>query len=708
MAYTIRTRENSLSASSITNNLFGPDSGHWRQLAVLLRRAPDMAEEFLRRPSPAFIPPKAIVDEIMASASQKGLTELADKHLLSGLLLTPKAKRDLWPVDGRDLAGRCLNGIDQDTVLACSWIQVPLLVIHGATGRIIRMLVGWLPDSLSCRCVGAPLPEKQTAGLIHAAFRLAAGSHGFIYWFLQQASEPPVQGASLGLPTALAVRLLLESRPWPEALYATGSVEADGNILPVAHIKEKYHVAGADCRFFLMPRGDDILESASRKKHICTTFKDACFAVDLYGRGIPPDKAALCQACRYSIRELLFHFHTLPLSLLEAGPYRQFLRQASEDPEHYLESLHSCLRQCSHDRQRGRLLAELFLPEHIIRITGRSPHLDFAAFNWSLACIGYYNHSGRVDESMRWRSLADRMRSMVEPEEIGKLMNHGFVAERFNRYDFRPELPSEFAAFLAMEEERQAGFPGSNYLLGALYGTLAQNDGFCGPVRLSSLLEMTRKAEDAFGRKYHREKERLLNYRMYAFLDSGKTGEAMSLMNRYLGLGESSDPDDWFLKVGNLLKSKNVNAPFKAALILRLLDDIGYDPNRMDVLALISVIQRKIFHPWQLIALNLGRIIADGNQREEAEELLRHGLRICFSGGDTLRPMGLLPLAELHAAGRAKKQDYRQTEEIRAWLAATTALNSSHFSPILSLTDPEVLLDCIMKERGALFRFSYR
>ncbi len=697
-----------MSASSFTNNLFGPDNGHWRQLAVLLRRAPDMAGEFLRRPPPVAIPPKAILDEIIASASQNGLTELSDKHLLSGLLLTPKEKRYLWPVAGRDLAGRCLNGIDPDTAFDCSWIQVPLPVIQGKKGRIVWMLVGRHPDSRSCRCVGAPVPEEQTVMCIHAAFRLGGGMHGFIYWFLQQAGEPSVQGVSMGLPAALAASLLLQSRPWPDGLYATGAAGPGGAILPVAHKEEKYHAVKADCRFFLMPASGEHFEFLSREVHTCTTFADACFAVDLYGCGITADRAAVYQACRYSIRDLLSHFHDLPAPFLDTEHCGQLLRQAAEDSQQYLEPLCSCLRQCSYDRKRGRLIAGLFSPETISGIAEHTPQLVFEAFNWCLACIGYYNHSGRVDESMRWTSFATRMQSMVEPEEIGKLLNHGFVAQRFNRYDFRPEPTSELANFLAMEEQKHAAFSGSNYLLGALYGTLAQNDGFCGPARLSSLLEMTSKAEEAFGRKNYREKARLRNYRMYAFLDSGKTEEAMALMNGYLGLVESSGPDDWFREVGNLFKSKNVKAPFKAALILRLLAAIRYESNRADILEFMPVIQSKTSHPWQLIALNLGRIMSAGNRQEEAEELLRHCLRICLAGGDTMRPMALPALAELDAAGRAKKQDYELTEKIRAWLAATDSLKSSHFSTILELTDCENLLHQVKKERRVLFPFSYR
>ena len=100
--------------------------------------------------------------------------------------------------------------------------------------------------------------------------------------------------------------------------------------------------------------------------------------------------------------------------------------------------------------------------------------------------------------------------------------------------------------------------------------------------------------------------------------------------------------------------------------------------------------------------------MSDGNHREEEDVLLRHGLKICLSGGDTLRPMGLLLLSELHGSDLAGKHDYGQALEIRSWLAETDSLLSSHFATILDLTDPEVLLDQVEENRAPLFPFSYR
>jgi hypothetical protein len=301
------------------------------------------------------------------------------------------------------------------------------------------------------------------------------------------------------------------------------------------------------------------------------------------------------------------------------------------------------------------------------------------------------------------------MKSMVDHEEIGNCLNHEFVAERFNRFDFRPESVPEFDAFLTLEEKRQAIFSSSNYQLGAMYGTLTQNFGFCGPACLQSLLKTADRAEDAFGRKYRREKQRLTNYRIYGFLDNGSTEQATSLVNGYLNLTPLAGPDDWFAEIKkNLLTSGDIDSTFKAALILRVLADTGYRPNAIISPEYSTVVLKQTAHPWQFISLNLGRILLSAEKPDPAEDLFRHSLRICSAGGDTMRPMGLLALAELHAAGLVDKQDYRNTLEITRWLADEAPLHTNHFRIILAPTTADILLETVMKNRSVLFPFSYR
>jgi hypothetical protein len=677
---------------------------HWHQLAILLRQEPDVAQSLLRRPPPPGIPTERSIADITASARQQNLTELLAKHLLSGFLLTPEDRQPQWPISAADTVEDLFSGTGQKILQALSWIQIPILAVQGTRGRIIFMMSGLLPDSSGCYAVGQPTPDSRTADAVSRACRVGGWEQGVVYWFLQPDDEQPVQGNSLGLPIALGLDLLLASVSWPEGLYATGGLDPDGTIVPVDHILEKYRSAAFSCRLFLAPADSALPRDPARPIHGCADFDDACFTARLYSNGISAADILLYQACWISERNFFYHFHELPPAMLTSDRARYFYQQVQAEPDIFLELLGRSFSKCSHDQLRGKIMADLFSPENIQALATRSSSHAFAAFNWCLAVLAFHNHCGQVSASRSWRSCAETLRSMVDLKEINRFINHSFVDRRFNRYDFRPDPTPELAAVLKQEENKQKVYPGSNGLLGSLYGTLAQNFGFCGPAHLASLLEMTDRSRQAFGRKYQLETQRLINYEIYAFLDSARLEDAVQLTAKYLGLDASSRPEDWFKQMEVSLFSE----PFKAALVLRLLSEIGYTPAGSWITGSIPLICRHHGHPWQLIALNLGRMAVTAHRLEDGELLLRHSLRICQADSETMLPMGLLALAELHAAALARAEDYSTARAIRIWLKETTYLNGDHFQPILELTAGEELLDEVKRKRSRLFPFSYR
>jgi hypothetical protein len=667
-----------------------------------------MAESLLRRPPPPAIPSKKCITEITVSAKQHDLTELLEKHLLSGFLLTPREQQNQWPLSARDVASRLFPDADQKFLQADPWLQVPVLAVQGKNGRVVSMMLGQLPDSTDCHAIGSPAPDSRTAEAVCGACRIAGWSRGVVYWFLQQGEEQPIRGNSLALPIALGLELLRRSTSWPEGLYVTGGLEPDGSIVPIDHVREKYRTVAPSCRLFLAPSETALSRTTDQPIHACTNFDDACFTAVLYSGGTTAADILLYQACWISEHNFFHHFHELPLSMVNSDRACDFYRRVQAEPEEYLALLSRCFSRCSHDRQRGQIMADLFTPERIQGLAGRSTSYDFSAFNWCLAALAFHNHCGQVTESRRWSSCAETLRAMVDPKEINRFINHSFVDCRFNRYDFRPHPTPELTAVLEQEEKKQKVYPGSNALLGALYGTLAQNFGFCGPAHLDSLLEMTDRARQAFGRKYQHETERLLNYEIYGYLDSGGLEQARQLTVKYLGLDQSCGPDEWLQQAKMLLTVTDLSGPFRVALVMRLLSEIGYKPSPSHITGSISMICRQHGHPWQLIALNFGRMAATTDHLEDASLLLRHSLRICLADSDTMRPMGLLALAELHTAGLAGGDDYRKAQQIRLWLTQTDWLNTTHFQPILELRDSEELLHGVNLERNRLFPFSYR
>ena len=671
--------------------------------------APDMARSLLQRPPPPGIPAESSITQLLESARRQGLTELLEKHLLSGFLMTPKEKQDQWRLPVQDIFRRLFPDTDPVLLRTGQWFHVPILAVQGKNARIVTMMTGLLPDDSGCRGIGSPLPAVRTAEAVQRAHRVAGMARAALYWFLQEKNEKPVQGTSLALPVALAFRLYRDSSlAWPRGLYATGGLQTDGAVVPVDHVREKYSYVACSCSLFLAPADMALFGDSNRPVQTCATFADACFAASLYSGGVTAAEIALYQACWISERNFFNHFHGIPMPMLTSERADNYYRLARTDPGRYLDLLVDTFRRCSHDRQRGQILAELFAPDVLENLVEESPDNAFTAFNWCLAAIAFYNHCGLIRKADRWQSLANHFRADVELPEINKFINHDFISRRFNRYDFRPQPTRMLADALAMEEKKQEIYPGSSALLGALYGTLAQNYGFCGPDYFTDLLEMTAGARKAFGGKYHGESRRLLNYEIYGYLDCGKIEQAGSLMANYLGLKQESGPGEWLQKTKNLLSSSDPGAPFEVALVMRLLKETGYIASPGDIRQCVAKICRRQGHPWQLTAVNLGWSALAAGLDPEAEQLFRHSLRICLADSETMRPMGLLVLAGLHASGAAGRAEYETARQIRQWLVRSDCLNTAHFQPIVTLSDDAELLVEVRRRQSRLFPFSYR
>ena len=668
---------------------------------------PAMVRNLLRRPPPC-IPAEKSIAGLKELARQHGLVELLEKHLLSGFLLTPLDRREQWRLPVDDIFRRRFPDTDWATLLTVPWIHVPIIAVQGGDGRLVTMMIGLLPEGDSCHGL-----DRSTAGpgIMDAVFlarRLAGWQGGVACWFLQERDETQLQGGSLALPAALAMVLFQRSIAWPRKLYATGGLDEDGTIVAVDHVREKYAAVACSCDLFLAPAETAPAAKPDSPIQPCPTFDDACFAATMYSGGTTAADLALYQACWISERNFFDHFHEIPMPMLTSERAKNYYRLVQVEPEKYLERLAEVFHRCSHIRPRGQILVNLLSPGTIMGIAGKSSAHAFSAFNWCLAAVAFFNHCGQVRESRRWSSMAGDLRDDVDLEELNRFINHDFVGRRFNRYDFRPQPTRRLARALAQEENKQKIYPGSNVLLGAIYGTLAQNYGFCGPEYFPSLLDMTNRARQTFGGKYHGETKRLLNYQIYGHLDCGNTKQAMLLVNPYLGLAEPDGPAQWFDRTETLLESTSSSAPFMVALIMRLLHDIGFVPPSSRVRKIMAGICRRHGHPWQLIALNFGWLAVAAGLNTEAGHLFRHSLHICLDDSDTMRPMGLLALAGLQAAGRAGRDEYASTEEIRRWLLRTDSLNREHFQSILEVKNSKELLQAVQRNRRLLFPFSYR
>jgi hypothetical protein len=89
-------------------------------------------------------------------------------------------------------------------------------------------------------------------------------------------------------------------------------------------------------------------------------------------------------------------------------------------------------------------------------------------------------------------------------------------------------------------------------------------------------------------------------------------------------------------------------------------------------------------------------------------ELFRQSVRICRAGGETMQPMTLLPLAELHCSGQAEEADYTMSRKVLQRLQGSDDLCAEHFNPLFSYQNPVDLLIAVHRLKAVFFPFSYR
>ncbi len=242
-------------------------------------------------------------------------------------------------------------------------------------------------------------------------------------------------------------------------------------------------------------------------------------------------------------------------------------------------------------------------------------------------------------------------------------------------------------------------------ILGKMYGTIAQNYGFCGPGYLEKTEEFVIKAQDAFGGgKEPGLKEdwlREFNYLVYAYLDAGEFSKAEEALRKYLEIDSTNEvlniPWDRWNRFQHAALARFVAETGKGNLneyFLRMYR-AGSKPGRD--------------HPWQLWFFNAGRAIGGSVSRELVRELWRKSLDVAFRLRGPGRAMALLPLAWLYAEGLEDEGFLkRKTEDVLEAIKSTKHINRNHFEKLLTCRSFREVLEEVKKSSSVLFPFSYR
>jgi hypothetical protein len=524
-----------------------------------------------------------------------------------------------------------------------------------------------------------------------------------------------IRGFSLGLPLYLAAWGLSRG-PASRDLLATGRLDGRGRLHAVGRLDQKADLAAsAGFHGLVAPaagrcggaRGPDfeILEvtDLEQAEFLWEVSSPGCGSILLQQLACVDDPAWLAANIHLIRREVL---RWPPVaerlarsleSILRRGEIRrQWLRNVDQmvnRPDSCPESLERVLDPVTPDRVRG-LAAES--PLH--------------AFRLAQARVSFANHRGRIEESRCWAGLSREILPALRVHENAHQLeevaaNRSFIAERHNRYDFRPGLPPDIVRILtdlgeSFEARRRREPRSVSAALGRLLGTLAQNYGFCGPEYLGLTRETAERAREAFGGGHvaeHREDWRRQScYEAYALLDGRLHDEAERVLSIYLGESPLAPGKERLEEIG----------AYEHALLARFLVETGTAAGlHWRRWALRKSLKPMGGHPWQLWLLNAGILTPDPGEKES---MWARAVQCCLDIGETAQVMALMPLGELRGAGLGDEAWIRErTVGVMETLRASR-LNLDHFREVLDEPDWRRVLEIVHRRRDRLFPFSYR
>lgn len=608
-------------------------------------------------------------------------------------------------------------------LFACKWLAFPVLTRAGSEGDCVWLLFGMQENGTGKLLYLYDEQEpfnataQKTVQLVRDKSQVISGKNN-LYILPLIMNQAPLSGRSLALPAALAFDFLVRNQPWPDGLYATGDMDTEGNILPVAGIEEKFAVIKKrNPLLFLYPEQHVQLDET--KSAPVQNFAQAVQNVQWFRYGVHGD-FYFYHSCLTDRERFFDNANTLPPAVLKQAIAKNNLPFSVEDFKdlHFLRKAVKTLENAASDPRRGTCLQQIIPEEEISGIAAQSPDHKYQLFCWCSLCLTIANHNGNIVTAKQWRDQAEKLKENIGDKEIAQFINRSIINNRHNCYDFQIELPDEFNRHLDFFREHQQQYSADNYILGSLYGTKGQNYGFCGSDYARDALEMFTEAVKCFGRTYPDDRQRQYNYMAYINLDRGDYQKAAENIYSYLSLSNSSDllallqkskgnPDYTF---PSLAKK---DSRFCWALLIRFLAETVTPKTVSKFWPICKKLADNIMgeqsppHPWQLTTYNCGRIaMIAGNTEQAAKYWQYSGAVSCSSGDTTIRPMCLLAFSSMQAAEVSFEGS--QAEQVLSRLEDHPQSSiKKHFSPLFKQPANQALRQ-IYKQPGQFFPFSYR
>ena len=524
-----------------------------------------------------------------------------------------------------------------------------------------------------------------------------------------------LQGASLGLPAALAFMTVLTGEKASRRYLATGALQGAGAVGFVEGVADKRRLASDDDRYslFLYPEenapvpGDEAIDTLP-----VSDLDEAWSAVRRHAPGNGGELLAFTRMMK-TPEAFVAGMARVDASWVayeaRRGRCRDIVRKVIGLPAHFAGFIARIDRMLdTWALDDAETFLDLCTPEDLTSAAGHAP---LSVFRCCIQQIALANHRGDVASAQTWADRAEALLEVVRRADLNlcaDFFNHCFVT-RHNQYRFDPEFPDNLGRVLEILERRHAvqcggGCP-TDPVLASLYGTVAQNFGFCGPEFLTQACDYASKAAAAFGGgavpEFRQDGLRQQSYLCHAFLDTGDYPRAEKSLVAFV------EADGW-PDIMNRCRDGRMSAWHHAALA-RFFADTGETEKSPDYLRWCTE-RRADFsggdHPRQLWAFNVGRIAA-AVQPKAAAAWFESSLALCLEKEKqpTIHAMALLPLSGLRHLGILEESCPPET--VSKVIRSALALNGSHFRQLES-SDRDSLLKNIWKHPRALFPFTYR
>lgn len=640
-----------------------------------------------------------------------------------------------------------LKPVTLDDAIKGTWRTVPVVIVQGKAGSLVHFLVGALPV-LAPSSLTAYIPDWATKLLTVSSQKAVADAISAVHYAVKQNTpvfcfplSPPngsapldgaksrfrISGRSLGLSIGIGARSAILGTKLPDQWLATGDLQSSGDVHHVYSIQCKCDCAREnEFSLFICPLERSALpDLASSRMEVrrVSNLDQACLWVQRYTSPDDREEASLLEVACISATNFVANCARLRLEsirywchLPDSVDFLTEIRQNHHLMDDLVKILEKLVSSEVADHSKARAIASLIPPGDKLKEVGKISPLN--AFKWCSLNMGLVNHWGKSKETEKWRREAEQFAERAkqqDPAEYAGFINRYYVDALHNRYTFSTILPEEFQILFKEEEKAWRGI-GINQILGAFYGTVAQNYAFCGLSYLAQVQKYVALSQSCFGGcipppSHVCDWRRGFSYLFGAYMDGGDLDNARVSLWQYLGA------DSWSSFIG-MRETAGGDRKYAFYYLVRFLaSSLQMKRNpEVDGHFLIDTIinefadeiKRKNRHPWQLYSYNTGILSQRLGDQKLAARAWDESLRICLGGGETMQAMALLPLSALHQADLIRADHKRQLNKVFTLIRSSELLNASHFSPLLKLNMPDQVLIEVANHPEKYFPFNYR